>query len=127
MIIDEFHELPEQTQRNLRVELDGGWKESFLIGTASDPKEIDNALRDRMFQIHLLQPSKTPLVSWIMDICLKSGVKVTDSKAVGLLVDLTAGRFRAILKVLQGIYDRGWMISDDSVRKAAGACGYRIG
>jgi DNA polymerase III delta subunit len=123
--VDEFHELPKQSQREIRAELDYPWSDSFIIGTCSTTKGIDPALLNRMYPIYVQPPSKTPLIAWIESICRKTGIEVIDSKAAGLLADLTGGRFRAMKMCLQRIYDTsGGKLAEDDVRKACRACGY---
>ncbi len=123
-IIEEFHELPKQAQRAIRAELDNTWHGAFLMGTTMNPQEVEPALRDRMYPIHILQPSKTPLAKWVAEICQRTGMELADPKVALLLVDLTDGRYRAMLMAMQQIHDGDGKLTEAAVRKACRLCGY---
>jgi replication-associated recombination protein RarA len=127
LLIDEIHELKQAAQKILRAEVEMGWRESFLIGTASDLTDFDTGLCDRMRPLHIMPPSKTPLTKWVVEIWQKAGHEVKPAEALsaaGVLYENTKGRFRALLKVLQQIHDTGDKLTVEDVRKACQFCGY---
>jgi DNA polymerase III gamma/tau subunit len=103
MLIDELDELKEQSQMDLRRQLEVPWKKAFIVATSAHPDDIDQMLRDRLTEIALQPPSKKELHNYILGICSKVGIDIAEPDSSAVIVDLTHGRFRKMLKLLERI------------------------
>ena len=117
VVVEEVHELPISHQRVLRAALDDQWDHGLLIGTTNNPAKLDAPLRDRMYEIVLVPPSRSVLVEWIGELCRRYHIPVEDRDGVSLQVERCEGRFRSILRALQSIHDLDGVISLDAIRR----------
>ncbi len=117
LVVDEMHELRITHQRILRAALDVTWERGFLIGTTTNPERLDSAVRDRMYEIEMIPPSRSVLVEWIAGICRRYDIPVEDRNGIALLVERCEGRFRSILRALQSFHDLDTPITADAVRR----------
>jgi len=105
ILVNEFHELPTQTWKDLRSEFDSKWTNSCMIGTSANPKPIDPYLRDRMYPIHIQPPTRSEQSAWLLDICKRAEIRIADRAVAGGVVEQTEGNFRKILHLLQRLHD----------------------
>jgi len=75
----------------------------------------------------VMSPLQDEVERWLQDEVLKRlGIKINDTKAVGVLIQVGELNFRTILKIVQTIYNNGGYLTVQSVNDAAIQNGYRV-
>lgn len=127
LLIDDLDAQPKTIQVQLRSKLDVGWPSGCLVATSADATKLDPALRSRMREFVVTAPDQPTLEAWARRVAtLKLGLSIEEPQAVAQLVRLADLNFRAILKILQGLYDGELPINSENVKLTALQSGYGL-
>lgn len=127
LFIDDIESLPKNQQRILRASLDDPWPGGVLIATTMDAALMDKPLRQRMVEMPVMSPLQDEVERWLKEVVLEQlNIKISDPKAVNVLIKIAELNFRTILKIVQTIYNNGGYLTIQSVKDAALQNGYRV-